>query len=107
MLAPIAFLANLASDALLLVVSASPAQRPISVPQSTVQRHSRYYDVQVCWKITSSMRFRIHSPLRPVLYRPTEEVEGTLSRTRCPASLGLFRDLGRGEDEADSSVGAS
>lgn len=48
MLAPIAFLANLASDALLLVVSASPAQHPLNVSPSTALRHNRFYDVQVC-----------------------------------------------------------
>ncbi len=43
MFAPLAFLANLASEAMLIV--ASPAQRPLD--SAALQRHDRFYDVQV------------------------------------------------------------
>ncbi|RPD58375.1 PLC-like phosphodiesterase [Lentinus tigrinus ALCF2SS1-6] len=42
MFAPLAFLANLASEAMLIV--ASPAQQPLS--SGALQRHDRFYDVQ-------------------------------------------------------------
>ena len=44
MLAPWTFLANLASEAL-LVVAAQQEQQPLS--NASLQRHSRFYDVQV------------------------------------------------------------
>ena len=43
MFAPLAFLANIASEAMLIV--ASPAQRPLD--SAVLQRHDRFYDVQV------------------------------------------------------------
>ncbi len=43
MFAPLAFLANLASEAMLIV--ASPAQRPLD--SAALQRHDRFFDVQV------------------------------------------------------------
>ena len=61
MFAPFAFLANVASEALLLVASASPAspaQVPLDVGRSTAQGSSRFYDVQVCSQIASSMSLR-------------------------------------------------
>ena len=44
MLAPWTFLANLASEAL-LVLAAQQEQQPLS--NASLQRHSRFYDVQV------------------------------------------------------------
>ncbi|TBU34888.1 PLC-like phosphodiesterase [Dichomitus squalens] len=49
MFAPFAFLANVASEALLLVASAAPVaptQIPLDAARSTAQGYSRFYDVQ-------------------------------------------------------------
>ena len=80
MFAPFAFLANVASEALLLVASASPAspaQVPLDVGRSTAQGSSRFYDVQVRGQIASSM-FYVLMTRRHVVHRPTEEVEEIL-----------------------------
>lgn len=79
MFAPFAFLANVASEALLLFASAlpaTPAQLPLDVSRSTAQDYSRFYDVQVCHQIALSMPYVLITR-RHVAHRPIEEVEET------------------------------